>query len=596
MILENKYLTKAIQKAGYVVMVKTCYRNERRSKLEYISPNASLLGMNIELLNKGLKLSEDYIHPEDRQKVISTVLSAIENSVKDYLHEYRMVGDDGHVYNVTNEICVSEISDDRFLVEFYIRNSDNVPMVTGVQAGSFGSPETISSDEAQVDRGELSINLSQNKRLLNMFNTFSKIAKLYTVFVDTKGNIVCPPTGPATNLGDFYDLFEKPAYKEYYKYIMKVMQEKNEPMILDREEGGAGKISAAPIKMNKDIAGYWILGSYTEEETEMLKTIYKHQWETAELMSEFVYQKEVIASEVAKSRGAGNKLREELARQNIINTALTKCGSRLIDCVDEAIEETLRDVGFNLNVSDAFMYIVKSSYNKNNCLRLFWNVAGANPDESLLEAIADRMYFIKGEIDESGIFLADGSNMTEQKKLALMRYGVKAAVGVPIFRADEVYGILFFGDNKTDRIWAPDEIRFMKNIAIIVQNMLEDAEGDDNVRKVNKHLIETYNTFGVGIFVRDAFSGKVLFSNTRMNEMIGYDFVGGDSRTIITDLHDRFDNIGGMRKPFITKDKIVNWRSYIKALDGIMDITEIQIEWLEGEPASLIILREAKDF
>ena len=125
--------------------------------------------------------------------------------------------------------------------------------------------------------------------------------------------------------------------------------------------------------------------------------------------------------------------------------------------------------------------------------------------------------------------------------------------------------------------------------------MLENAEGDDNIRKVNKHLIETYNNFKVGVFIRDAYSGEVLFSNAKMNEMLGYDFKGGDSRVILTDLHDRYDNITGMRKPFITKEKVVNWRSYIQRLDDIMDITEVQIEWLKGEPASLIILRKAKD-
>lgn len=595
MILENKYLTKAIQKAGYVVMVKTCYKSERKSKLEYISPNANELGMNAELLNKGLKLSEDYIHPEDRQRVITTVVSAIDNGVSDYVHEYRMVGDDGHLYNVINEICITEPTDDKFVVEFYMRNADNVQILTPTQGTEPDTNNEVKIEKSLNDRSSVSVDLSQNKRLKNMFDTFSKIAKLYTVFVDTKCNIVCPPTGPATNLGDFYDLFEKPAYKEYYKYIMQIMEEKNEPMILDREEGGVGKIAAAPIKINKEIAGYWIIGSYTEEETEKLKSVYLHQWETAELMSEFIYQKEIIASEVAKSRGAGAKLREELDRQNIINTALTKSGSKLIDSVDEAIEETLKEVGVNLNATSTFMYIVKSSYHKHNRIRLYWNITGKTPDESLSDVLADKMYYLKDEIAKDGIFIADGSSMTEKVKLILMRLGAKAAVGVPIYRANEVYGILFFADTKTERVWSKEEVRFMRSIAIIVQNMLEDAEGDDNVRKVNKHLIEAYNNFKAGIFVKDTNSGKVLFSNTSMNNMIGHDFVGGDSRTIIKDLHDRFDNVGGMRKQYITSQKVANWRSYIQALDGIMDITEVQIEWLDGEPASLIILRKAKD-
>ena len=99
----------------------------------------------------------------------------------------------------------------------------------------------------------------------------------------------------------------------------------------------------------------------------------------------------------------------------------------------------------------------------------------------------------------------------------------------------------------------------------------------------------------MGIYVRDAFSGEVLFSNEKMNSLMGRDFTGGNSKELLTDLHDRFDNISGMRKPFITNNKVATWRKYIQKLDMIMDITEINIEWLNGEPASLVMLRKAKD-
>ena len=99
----------------------------------------------------------------------------------------------------------------------------------------------------------------------------------------------------------------------------------------------------------------------------------------------------------------------------------------------------------------------------------------------------------------------------------------------------------------------------------------------------------------MGVFVRDAYSGEVLFANKKMNELMGYDFYGTDSRVIISDLHDRFDNIETMRKPFMTNEKVVKWRSYIEKLDSIVDITEIKMEWLDGEPASLIILRKANE-
>lgn len=594
MVLENKYLRKAIQKAGYVVIVKTCYIHERKSRLEYISPNASFIGMNVELLNKGMKLTEDYIFPEDRQKVIQTVMSAMQSNVEDYVHEYRMVGDDGNLYYVSNEISVSDITSETFRVEFYIKNitDSRKDKVNGVRS----NPKNDSDISKKIVEYNDSDIISGNDSVETLMKVFSKLANLYSVFVNADGKVVYAPTGPSTNLGDFYDLFEKPAYKEYYKYIKNMVLDNDSPTIFDREEGGIGKISAAPIKVNGDFKGLWIVGSYTEEETAKLRMVYESHWVVAEIISEYLYNSIRVDIEAAKSRGAGKKLLEELTRQSIINDSLSKISSKLIDSVDQVVEETLRDVGIHMGIDKAFLYTFDKEHYREYRLRSYWNVSGEEPGEDLLVTLPDRMYVVEEGIKaDEDQYVVDSANMTEEDKLNLMRYNFKAAIALPIYLNERAYGVLFFAECKSSRVWTADEIRFARSIALVIQNMLENAEGDDNIRNVNKHLIETYNNFNVAIFVRDAYSGEVLFSNEVMNKMLGYDFTGGDSRIILTDLHDRFDNITGMRKPFITKNKVSNWKSYIQRLDGIMDITEINMEWLRGEPASLIILRKAKD-
>ena len=229
-------------------------------------------------------------------------------------------------------------------------------------------------------------------------------------------------------------------------------------------------------------------------------------------------------------------------------------------------------------------------------LRAHWDAAGGEPTDELARLLPERMYVIEEGIKKGqGQYLVDSANVTAEDKLNVMRYDFKSMVAFPVYINNKLYGIIIFAESKFERIWSSDELRFTKSVTLVIQNMLENTEVEGNVRIVNKHLVETYNNLKVGVFVRDAYTGEVLFSNAKMNKMLGYDFVGGDSRVILTDLHDRFDNITGMRKPFITKEKVVNWRSYIKSLDNIMDITEIQMMWLDGQPASLIILRKAKD-
>jgi len=598
MVLENKYLRKAIEKAGYIVVVKTCHLQERKSQLEYISPNASMIGMNIEMLNKGMKLTEDYIHPQDRDKVVNTILEAVSNNIGDYTHEYRMVGDDGKLYYVSNEISVSDITEEYFKVEFYIKNVTDVKAQENVTADT---TKKIKKAIENKNRQELSKTYDKLEEFLSddkvklMMETFTKLTGLYSMFVDVEGRVLFSPTGPATNLGDFYDLFEKPAYKEYYKHIKQTVLENDAPTIMDREEGGIGKISAAPIKLNNELKGIWMVGSYTKEETDKLREVYDSHWEIANMISEDLRMTIAIDIESTKSKGAGKKLLDELTRQSIVTDAMSKINSKLIDTVDQVIEETLRNVGINMGIDKAALYTMNGN-SKNFVLRSYWNASGEVPGEDLVSALPEKMYMVEKLITEGdGRYVADNSNQSESSKLLLMKYGVKAVVAHPIELGDKLYGILFLAESSAERIWTSDELRFTNNIAVVIQNMLENAVGDDNIRNVNKHLIETYNNFNVALFVRDAHSGEVLFSNKKMNEMMGYDFKGRDSRELITDLHDKFDNLDGVRKPFITKERVANWRRYIQKLDNIMDITEISMEWLSGEPASLIILRKAKD-
>ena len=106
---ENAYLSNAVTRMKNVVLVKSYHAGKRT--LKYISPNAGMVGMNVEALRKGYKLTEDYIHPDDRDGVIDSIYQAVANGVTDYLHTYRMVRDDGRQIWVENVVTINRISD-----------------------------------------------------------------------------------------------------------------------------------------------------------------------------------------------------------------------------------------------------------------------------------------------------------------------------------------------------------------------------------------------------------------------------------------------------------------------------------------------------
>ncbi len=588
---ERKYLLKAIEKSGYVIVVLAGDGVHTEVKLDYISPNASKLGINVDLLYQGLKLPIDYVHPEDRSDVQQTCIRAIAEGLKDYVHLHRMVGDDGTVYNIRDEITVATDEDGVVRAEMYMKElSDDAKNLKGKVKRS-------GKKEEEIDMKNWSDIMDEKEKSRAMVELFANLTGLYSTVLDLEGKNMYPPVGPDTNLGDFYDLFQTPQYRDFFDEVKANMEsELATPEVLDRPEGGIGKLSAVPIKVGRKLYAIWMIGSYTQEETDMLQQVYREQWNVGELVADFLKKSYSLEIEIAKARGAGKKLREELARQNISNEALTKINGQLMDNVESVLTETLRSVGMNLDVDRIFLYTKDRDRKKGYRLRANFSMTGMEPDTELLTILPEHMNNVIRMVESAGGYVvADRSTMTEEYKLTLMKYSFKGVIIHPIYMQDKIYGLLFFAESSAERVWTKEERRFTRSISIIVQNMLESADGEGNLRRVNRDLLDTYNCLHIGVFVRDLSSGEVLFSNHHMNEMMGYDFLGEDSRKLIVDLHDRFDSIDSMRKPFISKERVVNWRSYLQPLGEIMDITEIRMEWLHGEPASMIILRKSKD-
>lgn len=596
MVLENLYLRKAVAKAGYVIVVFEGTIENIGTKVKYISPNASSLGINVELINKGLKILQDYVHPDDRNKVVATLVDAVNAKVTSYNHEYRMVDDMGNIHYVSNDINFREVSEDVFEIECYIKARNETPKSEKKKRQELRKEEL---KKGLNDDGTDSLDLKERARkekFPELMEMFANAYGLYSAFVDIEGRHIFEPVGPATCLGDFYDIFATPESKEYFKFIYQRIKTANKAVVFDYNDTGIEKLSVVPILIADEVRGAWILASYTKEETQTLLEVGENQYLVGEVLSDYLVKSASLDLEGARARYANQRLEKMHARHTIITDALYKTNSKLVDNVDQVIGETLRAVGLNMDIGKIALYSYSNNSQNEFVLRSYWDVAGEAPSAEYLYELPKKRFNVENQIKQCPEhYFADKTNINDEAKMVLVRYNLSAVVTQLIYRNNSLYGILLFGETKKDRVWTDGELRFTKDIALIIKNMLENAEGDDNIRKVNKRLIDTYNNFSVGIFVRDEYSGEILFSNKKMNEMMGRDFVGGNSKEILTNLHDRFDCIIDVGKSVTEERKVSNWKSYIQLFDSIMDITEMPMDWLNGEPATLVILKKAKD-
>lgn len=592
---ERDYLLRVVEKSGYVIIVLQFDSVTGHSELEYISPNADTFGMNVEFLRRGIRLVEDYIYPDDRTIVMETIQKAISSKVDSYVHNFKLVSDNGAINNISDEIYIAPLENGKYRVEFYMINEvegAKTPIKTNVvKSVDFRNDYIANSQCDDIWK------MYQLDSINNFVRAFSEVSELYSVVVDKDGCVVFSPVGPALNLGDFYDLFDTPAYKKYFQYIKNTIDETMTPTVFDREEGGDGKLSAAPILRSGKVIGYWILGSYTKEESEELCRICESQWVMVKEIANYIDKAVSFDLETAKSKGVSRRLKEELEKQSIINDALNNINTRKDENVEDVIFETLRDVGKYLDVERVFLCTLDNERSREYKLRSCWASNGSNVSDSFFNALVSKMFVIEECLKtQNGTYKVNSSDMTDVEKYNLVTLGIKAILAHAIYVDGNYYGALFFVEDSADRNWTKQDISFTKSISIAVQGILENAEGDDNIRRVNKHLIDSYNIFRAGIFIKDNYSGKVLFANDSINSMLGYDFVGMDSRVVISSSKDLYTNFSNSRPSPVEKSKVTKWKSYVKVFDDIMDIVEVNMEWLQGQDASLFVIRKAKEF
>ena len=201
----------------------------------------------------------------------------------------------------------------------------------------------------------------------------------------------------------------------------------------------------------------------------------------------------------------------------------------------------------------------------------------------------------KAQMADNGYMVIDAKHIDDAAKKILSGSSVKSFVAVTVYVNGHNDAVFVLADTSVNKIWSAEEIEFAKQTSEVIRCCLERIKSDDSVNRINSVLLDTYNYMNEGIFIREVDTGRVLFSNKALNDMLGYDFTDKDSKLLIENLRDKYKIMGGPDQHIGVEEKEVNWRSYIRSLDKIMDLTEVRMKWLDGSNASLVILRDVNE-
>lgn len=591
------YILSAMSKIKSFVLVQE-YENSR-ARFKYITPNAKQMGINVDAIRLGDRLVEDYIHPKDRSRVVSNVKNATKREEKDYEEEFRIVNDRGQIIWVKAQSSVTQAADNIYTVEYFISDiTDKKALENSVEKAKKEFEDKLSyivktNTQSEDDRSHI-----DTDKWSAIIKAFSMLSGLYTTIIDPVGKKIVEPAGPQKHMGSFYDLFEKPQYRQIYMKLNEVILRNNVPVMMEMDDDINGSmICGAPVMIDGVHVATWICCSYDADDAKRMEQVYKVQWQLCRIFSEYAYNSNILAKEATRSKSIEIMMDTKVQWLKTLVDALNNSDKSQPQVINDVISQ----VGEMINADVAAVY-VRDETGDLDCRYLWSKDQSMSAEEYVSEWQRANMKFRSwqngqgsAEMADKGYLLIDAKHIDDAAKKILSNSSVKSFVALPVYVNGRNGAVFVLADTSVNKLWNRYEVEFAKQTADVIRCSLEKIESDDSVRRINSVLLDTYNYMDEGIFIREVDTGRVLFSNKALNDMLGYDFTDKDSKLLIENLRDKYKVMGGPDQHLELQNKEVNWRSYIRSLDKIMDLTEVNMKWLDGSKASLVILRDVNE-
>lgn len=584
---ELGYIWTALEKIGSVIVVSSISKSAslNRRRLEYISPNADIFGINAEALRQGYRVLDDYVHPDDREEFKEAIAMSLTDS-KNFSCEIRNIGDDGVVRDVNVDIVHlnvksdvrSEEKDDSRYVEFIIREIVRpAPAVNTYE-------EAVNSVDPEK---EISADFLSNYRVDDLINSFASACELYSVVLDLNGKALVSPYGPSSYLGEFYEKVKDPKYHELYNDVISCIVDTDQAMFSEIDDGNDdSRFAAAPIYINGRFFATWILFAETKSQNQKLFKAFEHFSIMANVISELLgklLEGSVISDEEESIK---SELSFERYSKEILSNVLSVVASG-----DKSSMSDLEDrVGRLLDVDYIVYYAVDPERPGKMNLKAYWSKTGKS-EEAKRSFSWDYDHYdveLQNTIKKEGLII-DKRNMTNQMRVEVFRGNVRAIMVFPIRINSEYHGRLIFIENSKERVWKKEEIAFAREVTDMISRDLTIEKRIGETGKNIEVLLELFDTLPVCICVRDFYDGKVIFVNDTMKQKIGRDITGEESFSMIPNIRDEYNVLGAM-KDSVEIPEVAKYKRYIDKLDGIYDISEYCMKWRDGCLVSILVL------
>ncbi|MBQ4521919.1 MAG: PAS domain-containing protein [Lachnospiraceae bacterium] len=582
------FLESAVMKSKYVVMVRRI--NGPDIHVLYISPNISQYGIRIHDIWQGPSGLKRLLSEEDYGIIEDTMWSAINAHATSYKCRFHVKNNEGRIIWAQADNSITYESDDSITIETILMDvTDERRKEVSISEENVklkGQLDAVLQEE-EIDETDF-VHTFSSSVMQEIVETFAKLSGLYTAAVDRAGKLICPPQGPMTYMGEFYDIFEYPKYKQIIKEACEKQMKEIVPTFVELSQKVSGaKFVLLPILVKEYHIATFVVGCYTKEQYEHLQDCLGSVISYVKSISDNIYSGVVKTREAERIKMAEILLKEDLKRSQIETEILDRLNS--VEDSEANFHAIFDTVGKYLEFNKIVFFRFESSRIERGTkghIVYEWNDGVQRKEEMIVE---DDFTTNRARLERDGYIALNKDNLLPKDAQHFETFGMDALLILPVVQYGKQIGCVAFFEFEKHRVFDDTTIQFCKNITNMVQGVLIRKHQKEMAISTTRMLLSAFDDVNECMYVRDMENCLILYANEKAKEIFG-DIVGKTCHEVIEVEPAACDACA--KNQNTKKTDIYEKDFYNKSLNKIMKLKEMSIQWTDGRDARLIVMKE----
>lgn len=420
-------------------------------------------------------------------------------------------------------------------------------------------------------------------------DTFCPANHVYCVCLDKEGKPLTERYGSAEEK----DYLDKRISQDKWQTLRQKLKESWIEDVIEEELGEEDlKICGVAIRDGEELVACWIVQAVVAEcaaqETmfpaSMKITTPERFFESLAFLENLSRQyfaiklEESLAQEAfQQSKASEIRMKTELHRNEVMTQIVGMLES------DRSFAEVAKDilelVCEYLDIECGSLYQIDHDDRKSIEMVVEWGFQDANQKKIMHHMAAEEVPWTNGNA-----YLISSDMILPKKFAAYFRkYHRKAGIYLPVNVNGETNMYLVFEENRKERVWTSEEIKFVNDVKRIVRSILSRRISKDSLASSYASLEMILENIGSGVCVFDFAEKKSLYTNQQFQKM----FEPFLNHHTMEDMIEQYQTDERFAKPHA--------EVYLNQLQSWYDIRVTDINWIDKKRVSLGVVNDVTD-